>query len=87
MPLSQLLAGPLVDNLLEPAMSEGGALAPTFSWLVGVGPGAGMALLYVFAGLAAMAVGLGGYLFTPVRNAEDLLPDHDVIPAESPIGA
>lgn len=77
LPPSQLLVGPLVDRVLEPAMQEGGALAPIFGNLVGVGPGAGMALIFILAGLAAALVGLGGYLFSPVRNAEDLLPDHD----------
>ncbi len=43
------------------------------AWLVGVG--AGMALMFVGAGLLAA---LAGYLFTAVRNAKDILPDHDV---------
>jgi DHA3 family macrolide efflux protein-like MFS transporter len=77
MPLGQLLAGPLADQVLEPAMAKGGSLAPAFGWLVGTGTGAGMALLFVVAGLLAALAGLGGYLFPAVRNAEDILPDHD----------
>jgi len=76
-PISRLLAGPLADQVLEPAMAEGGSLAPVFSWLVGTGTGAGMALLFVFTGLLAALTGLSGYLFPVVRNAEDILPDHD----------
>ena len=75
-PVSMLIAGPLADYLLEPAMREGGALTGVFGWLVGTGPGAGMGLIFVFAGLAAAAVGLGGYAFPIVRDAELLLPDH-----------
>jgi len=79
MPISQLLAGPLADQILEPAMAEGGSLTPVFSWLVGTGTGAGIALLFVFTGLLAALTGLGGYLFSAVRNAEDILPDHDAV--------
>lgn len=78
-PVSRLLAGPLADRVLEPAMAEGGRLAPVFGWLVGTGTGAGMALMFVVAGLLAALVGLGGYLFPVVRNAEDILPDHDAV--------
>jgi len=76
MPLAQLLAGPLSDQVLEPAMAVSGGLADTFGWLVGVGPGAGIALIYVFCGLMIFIISLGGYLFPAVRDAEDLLPDH-----------
>jgi MFS family permease len=82
-PLSQLLVGPLADRILEPAMAEGGSLAPAFGWLVGTGTGAGMALQFTIAGLLAALAGLGGYLFTAVRNAEDILPDHDTVAAEA----
>ena len=78
-PISRLLAGPLADQVLEPAMAEGGSLAPVFSWLVGTGTGAGIALLFVFTGLLAALTGLSGYLFPVVRNAEDILPDHDAV--------
>ena len=80
-PISSLLVGPLADWVLEPAMAEGGSLAPTFGWLVGTGTGAGMALLFVVTGLLAALAGLGGYLFSAVRNAEDILPDHDIVAA------
>ncbi|CAN5459221.1 MFS transporter [soil metagenome] len=76
-PLAMLMAGPLADRVFEPAMMPGGALAAAFSPLVGTGPGAGMALMFVVAGLFGAAVGLGAYLFSAVRNAEDILPDHE----------
>ncbi|MCP4420986.1 MAG: MFS transporter [Chloroflexi bacterium] len=77
-PVATVIAGPLADNMFEPAMQPDGVLAPLFGWLVGTGTGAGMGLMFVIAGLVGAAVGLGGYLFPSVRNAEDLLPDHDV---------
>lgn len=78
-PISQLLAGPLADQILEPGMAEGGSLAPVFSWLVGTGTGAGIALLFIVTGLLAAMAGLGGYFFRVVRDVEDILPDHDTV--------
>jgi DHA3 family macrolide efflux protein-like MFS transporter len=89
-PIGQLLAGPLADRAFEPAMQEGGALAPIFGRLAGVGPGAGMGLQLALAGAFALLVGLGGYFFPAIRNAEDLLPDHDAAPtatAPEPVAA
>ena len=63
--------------VLEPAMQEGGGLQGVFGWLVGTGPGAGMSLLFLFAGGMGVLVGGGGYLVPVVRNAEDILPDHE----------
>ncbi len=76
-PLAALVAGPLADKLMEPAMQSGGGLAQTFSPLVGTGPGSGMALVFIFCGLISAAVGLAGYLIGVIRNAESILPDHD----------
>ncbi len=76
-PLANVLVIPLTDGWLEPAMREGGSLVNTFSWLVGSGPGAGIALLFIVTGFIAALVGLSGYLFPLIRNAELLLPDHD----------
>lgn len=84
-PISTLLAGPLADYVFEPAMREGGALANTFGWLVGNGPGAGMGLMFVIGGLLGTIVGLGGYLFPAVRYADTLLPDHDAAKEEEPV--
>ncbi|MCB9134777.1 MAG: MFS transporter [Anaerolineales bacterium] len=75
-PLTPIIGGTLADYVLEPAMREGGSLTHTFGWLTGVGPGAGMALIVMTAGLLSGAVGLLGYFFPAVRDAEDLLPDH-----------
>ncbi len=83
-PAAMLIAGPLADYVLEPAMQTGGSLAPNLSWLVGTGPGAGMSLIFVFGGILAMTVGLSGYAVPAVRDAEVLLPDHDAAPVAVP---
>ncbi len=76
-PLSMLIAGPLADRVLEPAMQAQTPLASVFSGLVGSGPGSGMALMFIAGGLLAVLVSIGGYLTPAVRNAEAILPDHD----------
>ena len=82
-PLGQFIAGPLADKVFEPAMQTNGTLSGAFGWLVGTGDGAGMGLQAVLAGAFTVAVGLGAYLFPVVRNAEDILPDHDAAPTDA----
>lgn len=82
-PISHLAAGPLADRVFEPGLRAGGSLVPLFGRLVGSGPGAGMALMFVLTGTLAMCAGLGGYLFPAVRNAEGILPDHDAPATET----
>ncbi len=81
-PIAMLAAGPLADVIFEPGMQPGGGLAPAFGWLVGTGPGAGMALMFVLAGILGTFVGLSGYAFRSVRLVEDIISDHDARVAE-----
>ena len=83
-PIAPVIAGVLADFALEPAMRSNGAMASIFGGLVGTGPGAGMGLLMVVCGLAAALVGLSGYFIPAIRNAEDLLPDHDTLKDAAP---
>lgn len=80
-PVGVLIAGPLADFVFEPAMRTESVLRDLFEGLVGGGPGAGMGLMFVLAGLLGVIVGLGGYLFRVVRDAESILPDHDTLVA------
>ncbi len=82
-PAAMLIAGPLADKILEPAMQSENSLSQTFGWLVGTGPGAGMSLIFLVSGFLAMCVGLGSYAFRVVRDVEDILPDHDTSGADS----
>ncbi len=77
MPLGYLIAGPLADYMFEPAMTANGSLADTFGWLVGVGPGTGIALMFACTAIGGTAVCLSGYLIPAVRNIENELPDHE----------
>jgi len=76
-PISPLIAGTLGDYLLEPAMRTSSGLSSLFGWLVPPGPGAGMGLLLFFGGLGGVLAGLSGYFISAIRDAEDILPDHD----------
>lgn len=64
-PIAPLIGGTLADYVLEPMLRER------------AGPGAGMALMLAICGAATLIVGGAGYLFPAVRNAEDILPDHN----------
>ena len=56
-PLAMLIAGPLSDKILEPAMQDPqSALAQATGWFMGTGPGRGMALLFVVGGFLAALV-------------------------------
>jgi DHA3 family macrolide efflux protein-like MFS transporter len=79
MPIGYLIAGPLADQVLEPAMMPGGALADKLGWLLGTGPGAGMGLMFVGTCILGAVICFGGYLFPAIRNVEADLPDHDTV--------
>ena len=76
-PLSMAITGPLADWIFEPAMMSGGSLVPVFGWLVGTGPGAGIAVLFVVMGVFGSITSLAGYSIRSIRDLETLIPDHD----------
>jgi len=49
-PVSIVLSGVLADGVFEPALRQGGNMAPAFGWLVGSDPGSGMALMSIITG-------------------------------------
>jgi hypothetical protein len=79
-PIAPLIAGILADYVLEPAMSTPGGLPLSLGGLIPPGPGAGMGLLIFLGSLGGILAGLTGYFVAPIRNAEDILPDHDALP-------
>ena len=77
-PIGALLAGPLTDGVLTPAMRSGGALEGIFSGIVGTGVGAGLALALLLCGVWQIGVAIIAWLNPTVRNVEDLEPDFAV---------
>jgi hypothetical protein len=76
-PVTPIIGGVLADRWLEPAMQSGGALATLFGPVFGTGPGSGMALLTSAVGALSAVLIACAYFSRVVRNAEDLLPDHN----------
>lgn len=75
-PITPLIAGPLADVVLEPAMrNPNSALAQTFGGLVGVGPGAGMSLIMIAAGICILIVIAISTRIRAIRDVETMLPD------------
>jgi DHA3 family macrolide efflux protein-like MFS transporter len=72
MPLGYLLAGFLADQVFEPAMAVSGPLASSFGWLVGVGPGAGMGLMFACTCLLGTTLCLFGLTVPAVREVEKI---------------
>lgn len=70
MPLGYLVGGLLADRVFEPAMAVNGALAPLLGGLVGVGPGAGMAAMFLVTAIGGTVMSLAGYLSRDVRTVE-----------------
>ena len=75
--VAMVIVGPLADFYFEPAMMLQGSLAPTFGWLVGTGPGAGMGLMILFSSILSMFVGIIAYRIRIIRNVERIIPDAD----------
>lgn len=80
LPVGLLLAGPLADGMFEPAMAEGGVLADVFGVWVGMGEGAGIALMFLCTAVMGTVFSLSGYLFPALRNVQDDLPDYEPAP-------
>ncbi|MBI5943595.1 MAG: MFS transporter [Chloroflexi bacterium] len=74
-----VLGGMLADYVMEPAMQNGGWAANLFGWMVGTGPGSGMAAMMVVFGALTILALMSGYVFPQIRNMESILPDHDQI--------
>jgi MFS transporter, DHA3 family, macrolide efflux protein len=75
LPIGFLLAGPLAEFVFEPAMMPGGALARTVGAVIGVGPGRGLALMFIVLGVLMMAVAAAGYGIRSIRRIEYEIPD------------
>jgi hypothetical protein len=43
-----------------------------------------MGLLVFFCGIGSILVGISGYFIPVIRNAEDILPDHDTLKDAAP---
>src|SRR5438093_10686807 len=67
MPVGYLVAGPLADGIFEPAMQPGSTLSAILGGLVGTGPGAGMAVMFLGAGRLGAWMSVSGRRLRAVR--------------------
>jgi len=75
-PIAYLLAGPLADQVFEPLLVPGGALAGSVGRLIGVGPGRGVGLMYMILGVSVILIVCLFYFLNPrLRRLEAELPD------------
>lgn len=72
-----LFAGPLVDNILNPLMEEGGLLAQSISRFINTGMGQGVTLLLVLLGILNLMVVAIAYKEPRLRHLETELPDRN----------
>ena len=69
--IATLIAGPLSDRILEPAMQSSTILSSLFAPVFGNGAGAGMALLYVVCAIAMFCVGAVGFKLPQLNQLEN----------------
>lgn len=75
-PLANLVAGPLADNVFEPLMREGGALSSTFvADVVGVGAGRGIAMIFIVSAFSLWISSSYAFANPRIRNLEEEIPD------------
>ncbi|MEL6401222.1 MAG: MFS transporter [Cyanobacteria bacterium J06607_6] len=71
-PIGAAIAGPLADQVFEPALQPEGLLADTLlGQIFGVGAGAGMALQMTLFASFGLVVALAGYGIKPLMTLED----------------
>ncbi|MBC6448101.1 MFS transporter [Actinokineospora xionganensis] len=71
--IAYAVAGPLADQVFEPMLAPGGALADSVGGVIGTGPGRGIALIFVITG--AVLLVLAAAMASPRLRAVDGLPD------------
>jgi MFS family permease len=77
-PIAMAAAGPLADDIFEPAMTtEGHWLGRLLGPIFGNEPGSGMSILLFLSGILVVGVALSAYQNRQIRDVERLVPDHD----------
>jgi MFS family permease len=73
-PLGYFIAGPLSEFVFEPQLVTGGMLAGSLGRVIGVGPGRGIALLFIVLGVVMMSAAVAAYSIRAIRHVDEL-PD------------
>lgn len=70
MPLAFVVAGPLVERVLEPLVQSGGSAGVALRGVLGTGEARGIGLLFVLLGLAQVALALGALGLGRLRSID-----------------
>jgi len=76
-PVMPVVAGLIADRVMEPAMRAETWLSRTFASVTGSGPGSGMAIQFLAAGVLYLAIDAIALSVRAVRDVETILPDHE----------
>jgi len=71
-PIGYLLGGLLADRIFEPALQGSSSFGSILGQLVGTGPGAGMAAMFIFTSIGGCLIGLIGYFLPSIRQFDEL---------------
>ncbi len=74
-PISFVIAGRISDRWFEPMLASGGVLSDSVGRFLGVGPGRGMAFIFVLCGSFALILQLTAFRIPILRRAESNVPD------------
>ncbi|MEU8200918.1 amino acid adenylation domain-containing protein [Streptosporangium sp. NPDC049046] len=74
-PLGVVLIAPFGERLLEPMFLPGGLLADTAGAVIGVGPGRGIAFMYIVCGLLVALIVAGALRSRALSRFDDEVPD------------
>jgi hypothetical protein len=74
-PLGLLITAPLAEYVFNPMLDYNGALAGSIGRIIGAGPGRGIGLMFIIAGLFNLLALVVGALYPRIRRVEDELPD------------
>lgn len=77
-PVAFLVAGTLADRVFEPMMVDADGLLGT---VLGTGPGRGIGLMFVLAGVAAILIVAAALSHPRIRNLDAEIPDAEVLVA------
>ncbi|HZF09920.1 MAG TPA: MFS transporter [Thermoanaerobaculia bacterium] len=74
-PIGDFSAGPLADKVFNPMLMPGGALSGSVGRVIGVGPGRGIALMFLAGAIFPALAAIWGFLNPRLRNVETEIPD------------
>ena len=75
LPLAYVFSGFIADHIFEPLMAQGGLLAGSIGQIIGVGPGRGIGLMFMFMGALNVLITIITYYYPPIRFLENQIPD------------